>query len=199
MSTLTTGDLSDVLRNRRSLRVFDPAHDLDDADLARLFRAAQWAPSAGNSQPWSFLVGRRGDQTHGRFVAHLSAGNRSWVPTASAVLVTAHQVASGPEEDAPAYSDYAMYDLGQAVAMLTVEAGLLGLTAHQFAGFDHDAVALEFGFPAHWRVTTAVAIGAYGDPATADPSLAERDQRPRLRKPLSEFVFAGTWGAAAGL
>ncbi|WP_235735265.1 nitroreductase family protein [Nocardioides alcanivorans] len=199
MTTELTGDLSDVLRNRRSLRILDPEHVLGDAQLARLLRAAQWSPSAGNSQPWGFLVACRGDETHDRFVKHLSAGNRSWVPAASAVLITAHQVASGPEDDAPAFSDYAMYDLGQAAAMLTVEAGLLGLTAHQFAGFDHDGVAEEFGVPEHWRVTTAIAIGTYGDPSAADPALVERDRRPRVRKELSEFVFAGTWGASAGL
>ena len=193
------GELSDVLRTRRSVRILDPEHEIGDVDLARLLRAAQWAPSAGNSQPWSFVIARRGEETHDRFVPHLSAGNRTWVPSASAVLITAHQVASGPEDDAPVYSDYAMYDLGQAVAMLTVEAGQIGLTVHQFAGFDHDGVAAEFGVPDHWKVTTAVAIGTYGDPAAADPVLVERDQQPRVRKPLSEFVFAGTWGASADL
>ncbi|KQY57458.1 MULTISPECIES: nitroreductase family protein [unclassified Nocardioides] len=193
------GDLSDLLRNRRSTRVYDPGHVLADEDLARLMRAAQWSPSAGNSQPWAFLVGRRGDETHRRFLPHLSAGNTSWVPHASAVLVSAHQAASGPEDDALTFSDYAMYDLGQSVAMLTVEAELLGLTVHQFAGFGHDAVAREFGVPPHWRVTTALAIGAYGDPRAADPVLAERDERPRVRKPMDDFVFAGSWGAGAGL
>ena len=197
MTTELTGELSDVLRERRSVRIFDPEHEIADQVLGRLLRAAQWAPSAGNSQPWSFLLARRGDETHDRFVAHLSAGNRPWVPAASLVLITAHQVASGPEEDAPAYSDYAMYDLGQAVALLTVEAGLLGLTAHQFAGFDHQSVTEEFGVPAHWQITTAIAIGVHGDPTTAAPALVERDQQPRTRKPFSEFVYAGKWGAAA--
>lgn len=199
VSTEPIGHLSDVLRSRRSLRVFDPGHEISDAELARLLRAAQWAPSAGNSQPWGFVVGRRGDRTHDRFVARLSRGNRGWVPLASAVLITAHQVASGPEADAPAFSDYAMYDLGQAVALLSVEAGLLGLTVHQFAGFDHEGLAAEFGVPPHWRVTTAVAIGVPGDPSTADPSLVERDRRPRSRKPMADFVFADSWGVSAGL
>ncbi|KRF20524.1 hypothetical protein ASG90_18200 [Nocardioides sp. Soil797] len=192
-------DLSDLQRNRRSVRVFDPRHEISESDLARLFRAAQWAPSAGNSQPWGFLVGRRGDETHARFVQHLSRGNRSWVPSASAVVITAHQIASGPEDDAMVFSDYALYDLGQSVALLGVEAGVLGLGIHQFAGFGHEAVAAEFDVPPHWRVTTAVAIGAPGDPADADPLLVERDQRPRTRKPMADFVFAGSWGTPAGL
>lgn len=191
--------MSDLLRSRRSVRVFDPTHEIAVEELGQLFRAAQWAPSAGNSQPWSFLVGRRGDETHSRFVQHLSTGNRSWVPAASAVVITAHQVASGPEEDAMVFSDYAMYDLGQSVALLGVEAQLLGLSVHQFAGFGHAAVAAEFGVPRHWQVTTAVAIGAHGDRASADPQLVERDERPRARKPMAEFVFAGSWGTAAGL
>jgi nitroreductase len=90
-----------------------------------MLEAARWAPSAGNSQPWAFLVGRRGDTNHDRIVAHLAGSSRSWAPRASAILVTAHQRFVA-DSDLP-YSDYAMYDLGQAVAHLTIQAQSMGL------------------------------------------------------------------------
>ena len=34
-----------------------------------------------------------------------------WAPAASALVFTLNQVASGPEDDALGYSDYAQYDL----------------------------------------------------------------------------------------
>jgi nitroreductase len=191
----TVPALTPLLRERRSIRTYDDTHTLGDAELRLLLEAAQWAASAGNSQPWSFVVARRGDAAHRRFVELLSRGNASWAPRASALLVTLHQVASGPEDDAPGYSDYALYDLGQAVAQLGVQAAALGLAVHQFAGFDHEGVATAFGVPRHWRVTTGVAVGrALPDGADAEALLRERDRRPRTRKPLSELAFGARFG-----
>ena len=194
--TLSTGpDLLPLLRDRRSIRTYDASHALPDDELRTLLEAARWSASAGNSQPWAFLVGRRGDAVHQRLVPLLSRGNLSWVPQASAFLVSLHQVASGPEPDALGYSDYAMYDLGQAVAQLGVQAASLGLVAHQFAGLDHDGVAREFAVPPHWRVTTGIAIGRELPPAeAADDLVRERDRRPRTRKPLSELAFGARFG-----
>jgi nitroreductase len=189
-----------LLRERRSIRTFDPAHEISGAELRAVLEAARWAASAGNSQPWSFLVGRRGDEAHDRFVALLSRGNLSWAPSASALLFTLHQVASGPEDEAPAYSDYAMYDLGQAVAQLGVQAASQGLVVHQFAGFDHDRLAVECGVPRHWRVTTGIAIGRELAPGDGgDELVRERDRRPRTRKSLSELAHGGRFGQPADL
>lgn len=185
-----------LLRERWSTRLFDPGYELSEDDLDRLLEAARWSPSAGNSQPWAFLVTKRGDEAHQKFVATLSRGNSGWVPTASVVLVSLHRI--GDDEDPSlTFSDYAAYDLGQAVAHLTVQASSMGLHVHQFAGFDHAAVAAAFGVPASWAVTTGIAIGRHASPEqreAADPGLREREQKPRVRKPVSDFVFAGEFG-----
>ncbi len=192
----TVPDLQPLLSERWSPRVFDPAHVLGDGELRQLLTAAQWAPSAGNLQPWAFLVGRRGDETHARLLPHLSRGNAPWVPHASAVLISAHRVAPDPGEEATRWSGYALHDLGQAVAHLCLQAAALGLHTHQFAGFDHDAVAAAFGVPPQWQVTAGLAVGRAGDQATA--AVPERDRAARVRRPLAEIAFAGAWGAPAG-
>ena len=189
-----------LLRDRRSTRSYDDTHVLADDDLRAVLDAARWAPSAGNSQPWAFLVARRGDPAHQRFVPLLSRGNQSWVPRASALLFSLHQVASGPEEDALGYSDYAAYDLGQAVAQLSVQALALGLAVHQFAGFDHDRLAEVAGVPRHWQVTTGVALGLpLPVDVAGDPLARERDSRPRVRKPLAETAYGARFGEPLGL
>ncbi|MEU0312607.1 nitroreductase family protein [Nocardioides sp. NPDC006273] len=187
-------DLTEHLRDRWSVSVFDPTHELADAEIRLLIEAARWAPSAGNSQPWSFLVLPRGSARHDTFVGHLSRGNSGWVPRASAVFVAIAQDGVGPDGDGPKWSDYAHYDLGQAAAHLTVQAASLGLSSHQFAGFDHDAVAAAFGVPAWWKVMIGIAVGRHGDPAQADPGDAEREQRERVRRPLEEIAFGDKWG-----
>ena len=175
-----------LLRGRWSGRDFDPAHELDEDDLARLLEAARWSPSAGNSQPWAFIVSRRGEPSHEVLTGVLSRGNVGWVPSASAVIVTLHRV--GDDEDPSlTYSDYAAYDLGQAVAHLSLQAESMGLSTHQFAGFDHGRVAELFRVPAAWRVTTAIAVGRRRESALPD--------RERTRHELDAFVFSDRFGA----
>ncbi|HET6152848.1 MAG TPA: nitroreductase family protein [Marmoricola sp.] len=193
-SDAAAAEIHPFLRDRWSTRIFDPAYVLEEGDLARLLEAARWAPSAGNSQPWAFLTTLRGDAGHGLFVETLSRGNSGWVPTASAVLISLYR--QGDDEDPTlTYSDYAAYDLGQAVAHLTVQAQTMGLSVHQFAGFDHDRVAEAFGVPAAWAVTTGIAIGRHAPGhIDADPSLLEREKRPRERNELDSFVFGARFG-----
>ena len=186
-------DLSEPLRSRWSPSVYDDAHTLTRVEIDQLLHAAQWAPSAGNSQPWVFFVCERGSANHDRLVARLSRGNSGWVPRASVVFVTAAQVSTGDEPDAPAYSDYALYDVGQAAAHLTLQARSMGLHSHQFAGFDHEALAADLGLPATHVLLTGIAVGVQGDPASVDERTAARDVRLRERGGLDAIARAGTW------
>jgi nitroreductase len=181
-------DLLPLLRDRRSVRTYDESHEIA-GELTTLLEAARWAPSAGNSQPWAFLVGRRGDAAHRTFVPLLAPSVRRWAPAASALLFALHQVASGPEDDALVYSDYAAYDLGQAVAQLTLQATALGLSCHQFAAFDHDGLAAACDVPPHWSVTTGIAVGLG----------VVSDLTPRTRRRLAEIAYGARFGEPAGL
>lgn len=185
--------LDEPMRSRWSPSVFDAEHTLTREEVEELLRAAQWAPSAGNSQPWAFFVCERGSANHERLVATLSRGNSGWVPRASVVLVTAAKVGKeAGEEKEP--SAYALYDVGQAAAHVTLQARAMGLHAHQFSGFDHDALAEAFEVPTTHRLLTGIAVGVQGDPGEVDERDAERDTRPRRRKDLSEWVNVDVWG-----
>lgn len=182
------------MRSRWSPSVFDPQHEVSDADLTTLLSAARWAPSCGNTQPWAFVVARRGNPAHDALVGTLSRGNSSWVPRASVVLITAARVGTDPDDGGPAFSDYAEYDLGQAAAHLTLQAHAMGLFAHQFAGFDHERLTELLDVPRDFKVMTGIAVGAHGEPGTADERTAAREERGRVRRELPEFVHLGAWG-----
>ncbi|WP_348090261.1 nitroreductase family protein [Nocardioides sp.] len=186
-------ELAEPLRSRWSPSVYDDAHTLGRDEIDQLLHAAQWAPSAGNSQPWVFFVCARGTANHARLVAHLSRGNSGWVPRAAVVFITAAHVSTGADPDAPAYSDYALYDVGQAAAHLTLQARAMGLHSHQFAGFDHEALAEDLDLPATHVLLTGIAVGLQGDPGEVDERTAARDQRVRDRVGLDEVARVGTW------
>lgn len=164
-------DLHPLLATRWSPIAFDLDHEASDRDVATLLEAARWAPSAGNSQPWAFIVGRRGDDAHGRLVRHLAGSSRRWAPSAAILVANlCHRYVEDTDWD---YSEFALYDLGQAVAHMTVQATALGLSARQFRAFDREAITTEFGIPSHWQVTT---MTAFGRPAHAQPT---RERRSR--------------------
>ena len=188
-------ELTTLLDRRWSPRAFDWQHELGSEDLGVLFEAARWAPSAGNSQPWSFIYGLRGDATHARLMPLLDEGNQRWARRASALIVTIRQLAAGPDHDLFG-ADHTQFDLGQSVAHLSLEAMAIGLHVHQFSGMDRPAIAAEFGVPAHWEVTSGIAVGRIADPEIFDEQWEiDRERKPRDRRPVSEFVFGGDWGA----
>jgi nitroreductase len=173
--------LHPLLASRWSPTTFDPAHELTTAEVEVLLEAARWAPSAGNSQPWAFLVGRRGDEVHGRLVRHLAGSSARWAPTASLLLANlAHRHVEDTDWE---YSEFAHYDLGQAIAHLTFQARALDLYVRQFRAFDREAITAEFSVPDHWEVTTMAAVGRL-------PQGVEQGSRPaaRDRRPLEDLV-----------
>jgi nitroreductase len=177
--------LHPLLARRWSPTTFDLLTEVSEDDVETLLEAARWAPSAGNSQPWAFVVGRRGDATHARLAAHLAPSTRRWAPSAGVLVANlAHRYVEGTDWE---YSEFALYDLGQAVAHMTVQALALGLHVRQFRAFDREAVAVEFGVPAHWEVTTMSAIGRAATPvppAASPVGLAtSRERRNDLRWP----------------
>lgn len=190
--------LTEHLSARWSPSVFDETHSLAADEIETLLHAAQWAPSAGNAQPWAFFVAERGSTTHQLLVPHLSRGNSGWVPRASVVFIAAAQVAQDENGDGPEWPDYSHYALGIAAGHVVVQATSMGLVTHQFAGFDHGAVASELGVPSYWQVMTGIAVGRHGDASTVDPRDAEREERERVRKPLSEIAFVDRWGTPWG-
>ena len=186
--------LAEPMRSRWSPSIFDAEHRLSAEEIESLLHAAQWAPSYGNTQPWAFLVAERGSPGHDVLTRHLRPGNAGWVPRASVVFIAATQVAADPSGNDLKGALYACHDLGQAAAHLTLQARSMDLHAHQFGGFDRDAVAAALGVPDHFQVLSGIAVGVRGDAAEVPEKDRDWEQRERRRKPLEEFAYGARWG-----
>lgn len=188
--------LHPLLASRWSPTAFDPGHKLSTAEVEVLLEAARWAPSAGNSQPWAFIVGCRGDDVRRRLERHLAASTARWAPTASLLLANlSHRFVEDTDWE---YSEFAHYDLGQAIAHLTFQARALGLFVRQFRAFDRDALAADFAVPDHWEVTMMAAVGRLPEGIEQATHRMAHDRRP-----LEQLVHGSDRGvflkAAAGL
>lgn len=170
--------------------------DVSTADLARVFEAARWAASSNNEQPWKFIVGRRNSETNKKIASALAGFNQTWAPSAPVLILG---VANTQFARNGAANTYALYDLGAATSYLTLQAAHLGLTTHQMAGFDHEAMRQHLQIPENYALGCVVALGHQGEPsALANDTLIEREQQPRQRKQLTEFVYSA-WGEPADL
>ncbi|WP_076479859.1 nitroreductase family protein [Williamsia sterculiae] len=156
-----TRGLHPVLSDRFSPLDFDAGSEVSDAEVDTLLDAARSAPSAGNSQPWSFVVARRDDAVHRRVLPYLASSSAGWAGRAGLLVVHLCHLFVEDTPDWP-YSEFSHYDVGQAAAYMTVQALALGLSVRQFRAFDRDGLAREFDVPDHWEVATMSAYGIAG-------------------------------------
>ena len=160
-------------------------------DLLSLFEAARWAPSSYNEQPWRFMMATKDQaQEFEKLLSCLVPANQEWAKQASAlVLGVSHLVfdKNGKENKA------AIHDLGAAVSHLSFEATTRGISVHQMIGIEPESAKRAYNIPNDYEVLTAFAIGYSDLSEKASDELCERDQTPRARRKISEFVFTEKW------
>ncbi|MEV6693215.1 nitroreductase family protein [Micromonospora sp. NPDC051196] len=173
-------DLTPLLAFRWSPRAFDPYAEVTRAEAAALLEAARWAPSTGNGQPWRFAVGHRDDDTFKRILVNLPPAEQRWAGRASLLVLVAHPRTGHP---------MAAYDLGQAVAHLTVQATALGLHVRQVTDLDRAGLAADLDLADDLRPYVVVAVGQLGDPLSLPADLVPDETALRHRHPLGELVL----------
>ncbi|WP_353113004.1 nitroreductase family protein [Microbacterium sp.] len=182
----TAHPVLDVLADRWSPRAYDAATPIDEEKLASALEAARWSPSANNSQPWRFIVARRGTALHDGIHAALMGFNQAWAGNAAVLIVAVAETAA--EDGTPI--THAVYDLGQAAAHLSVQAHHDGLVVHQMSGFAPEQIRELVGLGERFAPMTVIALGDLGDVEALPEPLQQREVAPRVRRPIAETVIA---------
>jgi nitroreductase len=187
--------IHDLLRRRWSPRAFDDRL-IESEKLRSLFEAARWAPSSNNGQPWRFLVATKDNKAeHDRLFNCLVEANQKWAYRAPVLLLSVAKLQF--EDGSP--NRHALYDTGMAVENLALQATELGLVVHQMAGFGIDQARTDCQIPDGYEPIAMMAVGYPGDPALLSDRLRVREAQPRVRKPVTEFVYSATWGQPSSL
>ena len=170
---------------------------VSDEDLRSILEAARWAASSYNEQPWSYIVATVEDSAEfDQLLSCLVEGNQGWAtgaPVLALAVVTRRFKRNGKPNAA------AEHDIGLASGNITLEATARGLSVHQMIGILPDRARELYSIPEGCDALTALAIGYAADADQLTENLRARDTSPRTRKPLSEFVYSGTWGKVSKL
>lgn len=177
--------IAPLLAQRWSPRGFDVNHVIENDELLSIVEAASWAPSAGNTQPWSFIAARRGTPEFDAIIDSLAGFNSAWTPAASAFIV----FAAHPER-AGKMTRWVDYDLGQAAAHATMQATHLGLHVHQMGGFDPSAISEAFNLPEGIVPTAVMAIGVHDSSDQVSEEIRHRDAAERSRLALADVLIS---------
>ena len=163
-------DVLEAVKTRRSIRKYRP-EPIPDDKLEMIFEAARQAPSAGNRQPWHFIVVR--DVNRKKALAR-DANNQSFLSEAAAIVAAV----GDPEVSARWHEKDTMIALEHIVLAATA----LGYGTCWIGAFDEDAVKRLLKVPVKMRVVALLPIGV-PDEAPA----------PRPRKELPEIFFDEEW------
>lgn len=181
---------------RWSPRAFDGSTMPAD-DLATIFEAARWAPSAFNAQPWRFVYALRGDGDWERLLSLLMPFNAGWVKNASALIFICSDTLIEKGQALQASHSHS-FDAGAAWALMALQATKLGYHAHGMTGVDFERARKELEVPERFRLEAAVAIGRRADKSILPDALQAREN-PSDRKPLRDLLFRGSFGKDANL
>lgn len=172
-------DVLEAIKERRSVRFYtDEA--VSEAAVERLIEAARWAPSAGNVQPWAFVVVR--DTETKRSLSH-AALNQAFIQKAPVVIV----VCADLKQASRAYGGrgeklYSIQDTAAATENILLAAQEQGLVTCWVGAFREKEVAKAVKAPRNIRPVAMVTVG----------HPAERPAAPQ-RRSVNEIIHYRTF------
>ena len=182
----TKHDVLDLIKNRWSPRSFSDKV-IPENDLNTILEAASWAASANNEQPWQYYYASKSSNGFARIADSLFGGNKPWAQHADVLIVA---VARKTYEANQTENPTALHDLGMANAHLLLQASELDIYGHMMGGFDKAKISETLGLSDTQTAVAIIALGYRDEAEKLEEPFKTRELTPRVRKPLSEFVFS---------
>jgi nitroreductase len=167
-------DILEAIKGRRSIRAF-MARDVSEEDVWRLVDAARWAPSAGNVQPWEFIIVRNPETK--KALAEAALGQFFIEEAPVVIVVCANENSSSRRYGVRGKALYCIQDTSAAAQNIHLAALSFGLGTCWVGAFDEDKARRVLRIPAGLRPVALIPVG-----------YAAEEPAARVRKPLSEIV-----------
>jgi nitroreductase len=172
-------DVLEAVKGRRSIRAFKN-QDIPAEIVEKLIDAAQWAPSAGNIQPWKFIIVRKPEIKRKLVEAALS---QIFIEEAPIVIV----VCANEERSSQGYGVrgktlYCIQDTAAAIQNIHLTAYSLGLGTCWVGAFRDEEARKILKIPRGIRPVAIIPVGYPAEVPTA-----------RSRRPISQIVHYDTF------
>jgi len=181
----TDYNIEGVLKERWSPRSFWEK-PIAQEDLNRLFEASRWTASSFNAQPWRFYYAHRDTPGFDTIFECLKKPNQGWAHRASVLMIACTHTVFGHSGKE---NNHAVYDLGQSVFAMTVQAESLGIKVHQMAGFFPEKATELLNLPEDIKPVTAIALGYNGPAERLPANLQKKETEERARLKVEEFTI----------
>lgn len=171
----------ELVARRQSVRRYEPGRRIPRETLERCLEAARLAPSACNSQPWSFVVAETPESVQALADAACSQipyGMNKFARDCSAIVaIVTEKVKFAARIGAQLRGvQYSLIDVGIAGEHLVLQAAEEGLGSCWLGWFDERAVQRLLGIPRGKKVDLLLCLGYAADAP-----------RPTVRKALDEI------------
>jgi nitroreductase len=148
-------ELSEAIKGRRSIRAFKQ-QDVPEETVEKLIDAARHAPSAGNMQPWEFVIAKKPD-TKKKLA---QAANQTFVEEAPVVIVVcANENRSSMGYGYRGKTLYCIQDTAAATQNILLTAYSLGLGACWIGAFNEDEAKRALNAPEGIRPVAIIPVG----------------------------------------
>jgi nitroreductase len=162
-------ELSEAIKGRKSIRAFKK-QDAPEEIVEKLIDAATWAPSAGNIQPWEFVIVRKPAIKKKLAQAAL---NQPFIEEAPVVIVVcADEKRSSMGYGVRGGTLYCIQDTAAATQNILLTAYSLGLGTCWVGAFNEDEAKKAVNAPEGIRPVAIIPVGY------ANEAPSQRDRRP---------------------
>ncbi len=150
-------DVFEAIEKRRSVRSFDPNRDVPEEMVEEILRCGCQAPSAGNVQPWRFIVVR--DEGLKQALAAAALG-QDFVAQAPVVIVVCADLASHSLSYGQRGVElYSIQDTAAAIENMLLAATALELGACWVGAFREDEAARALHLVKDMRPLALIPVG----------------------------------------
>ncbi len=171
----------DLVNKRESCRSFKEGETIEREKLINCIEAARLAPSACNSQPWSFVVVDKKELLPQVANATQKIGMNKFTDKASAFIIVCREKANFTAKVGSVLqeTDFQDIDLGIAVTHICYEATAQGLSTCILGMFDDKKLISALELPKNKKIKLVIAVG-YSDKDTL---------RNKVRKTFDEIAY----------
>ncbi len=172
-------NVQDAINQRRSIRTYKKK-PLPKGTVEALLESAHLAPSAGNIQPWAFIIADKAETK--KALSHAAYEQKALTEAPVVIVVCANEEAAAERYGERGRNLYCIQDTAAAIQNILLTACSLGLGSCWIGAFKEAEISTMINAPKGMRPVALIPVGYPNESPAA-----------RGRLPISEIVHSDSF------